>query len=173
MLATFLVQYPWIAPLSLLCFVVVSPFLGQWLLPRRRLTGALGLAAAVVVLALVFIPTGRELTVSCIIEWTLPLPRAVEPFANVVLFVPLAYLGALLLRRPVVAAGIAIGASALIEATQAVMPVLGRSCSTGDWLANSIGALIGAGLGWIALSLAGRKAGALAAAHRPGDARDS
>lgn len=158
MLATFLVQYPWIAPLALQCFVVVSPFLGQWLLPRRRLTGALGLAAAVVVLALVFIPTGRELTVSCIVEWTLPLPRAVEPFANVVLFVPLAYLGALLTRRPVVAAGIAIGASALIEATQAVLPVLGRSCSTGDWLANSIGALIGAGLGWIALSLARRRA---------------
>ncbi|WP_052492520.1 VanZ family protein [Leucobacter komagatae] len=173
MLATFLVHYPWITPLSLLGFVVVSPFLGQWLLPRRRLTGALGVAATVAVLALVFIPTGRELTVRCVVEWALPFPRAVEPFANVVLFVPLAYLGALLSRRPAVAGGVAIGASALIEATQAVLPILGRSCSTGDWLANSIGALIGAGLGWVALSLAKRKGMAMAAARRPADTRES
>lgn len=156
MLATFLVHYPWITPLLLLCLVVASPVLGQWLLPRRQLTGALGLASAIAVLAIVFTPTGRELTVGCAVEWTIPLPSAVEPFANVALFAPVAYLGALLTRRPGMVAGIAVGASALIEATQGLLPVLGRSCSTGDWVANSIGALLGAGLGWIALSLAKR-----------------
>ena len=158
MLATFLVEYPWLTPTLLLCFALASPLIGRWLLPRRRLTVVLLALAVLVVLALVFTPTGRTMTVSCLVEWALPLPKFVEPFANVALFVPAAFLIALLTRRPLVAAGIGILASALIETTQAFVPALGRSCSTGDWLANSIGALLGAALAWSALALAARRA---------------
>ena len=156
MLATFLVQYPWVAPVALLGFALVSPFIGWWLLPRRRVTGALLIAAVVAVLAFVFFPTGRTLTVSCQVEWVLPVPGAVEPFANVVLFVPAVFLAALLTRRPLTAAAFGVVGAALIEALQALLPTLGRSCSTGDWLANSIGALIAAGLAWIARANAAR-----------------
>ncbi|MCC9177270.1 VanZ family protein [Arthrobacter sp. zg-Y750] len=44
-----------------------------------------------------------------------------------------------------------VGLSALIEAVQAFVPVLGRSCTATDWLANSAGALTGAVLAAAAL----------------------
>ncbi|WP_156186412.1 VanZ family protein [Cellulosimicrobium funkei] len=40
---------------------------------------------------------------------------------------------------------------------QALSPALGRSCDTNDWLSNSIGALLGAGLAVVALRLATRR----------------
>ena len=46
------------------------------------------------------------------------------------------------------------------EAVQALVPAIGRSCSTNDWLSNSIGAAIGAALAALALRLAGEPASA-------------
>ncbi len=46
-------------------------------------------------------------------------------------------------------------------AAQAMLPALGRSCTSDDWIANSAGALIGGALA----------AGALAVARRRGAAR--
>ncbi|WP_440312618.1 VanZ family protein [Leucobacter chromiireducens] len=153
MLATFLVEYPWLVPAAFLAFALASPFLGAWLVERRSLLVTLFALAIVATLALVFTPTGRTLAVGCLVEWSVPVPRAVEPFANVVLFVPIAFLGALFIRRPLTVALLGSLASALIETAQAILPALGRSCSTNDWLANSIGALIGALLAWGALAL--------------------
>ena len=67
-----------------------------------------------------------------------------EPLANVVLFGPLVLLDGVVTRRPVpmFLAGAAL--SAFTEAIQALIPQLGRSCTTTDWLANSAGALTGA-----------------------------
>jgi len=36
------------------------------------------------------------------------------------------------------------GASAGLEVLQALVPTIGRSCDTNDWLSNTIGAVIGA-----------------------------
>ena len=91
-------------------------------------------------------------------SWVLPTPARVELFANVVLFVPPVLLAALLLRRPLVALLGGVVASALVEAFQALVPALGRSCDTNDWLSNSIGALVGAGIAVVALGLAARRA---------------
>ncbi|KAM9861782.1 hypothetical protein ACI1US_02368 [Leucobacter sp. BZR 635] len=159
MFATLLVIYPWLAPVVLATCIVLSPAIGRWLLPRHRLAVWLLSAYCGVLLAIVFLPSGRTTDVSCMIEWTLPLPSAPEPFANVVLFVPLAYLMALLLRRPLVAAAAAIAISVAIEMTQALIPVLGRSCSTNDLLANSIGAILGAALARGALQTQQREGG--------------
>lgn len=54
------------------------------------------------------------------------------------------------------AAGLGAGVllSALIETTQALVPAIGRSCSTGDWLANAVGAAIGGLLALAAVQLA-------------------
>ncbi|MGO2139896.1 MAG: VanZ family protein [Leucobacter sp.] len=158
MLATILVGYPWLTPSLLVCFIAASLFLARWLLPRRRLTWALLAAAVAVVLALVFWPTGREMTVSCATYWSIPHPRAVEPFANLVLFVPPVFFAAVLARRLLLAAIGGSAASAAIELTQALIPALGRSCATNDWVANSLGALIGAALAWAAIAIATRQA---------------
>ena len=67
------------------------------------------------------------------------------------LFGPLVLLAGIVTRRPwaMFLAGTAL--SALIEAVQALVPMLGRSCTATDWLANSAGALTGAVLAAAAL----------------------
>nr|WP_277604032.1 VanZ family protein [Agrococcus sp. ARC_14] len=83
---------------------------------------------------------------------------APEPLANVVLLVPFALLVGVAVGRPLLGAlaGAVAGAalSAAIETVQALVPAIGRSCSTGDWLANTIGAGIGGLLALVALLLA-------------------
>nr|WP_227464316.1 VanZ family protein [Nocardioides lijunqiniae] len=105
------------------------------------------------------VPVDRELYGTCEVAWTLPTIGRVELAANVVLFVAPVLLAAVVLGRwgPALLAGVAL--SAAIETVQALVPALGRSCSTNDWLSNSIGAVVGAGLGMLALRLA----------RRPGD----
>lgn len=158
MISTLLVAHPWMSPLALAALVVVGPFAGAWLVGRRRLTGALLALSLVPLLLLTLVPVDRELYALCTVAWVLPTPARVELFANVVLFVPPVLLAALLLRRPLVALLGGVVASALVEAFQALVPALGRSCDTNDWLSNSIGALVGAGIAVVALRLAARRA---------------
>ena len=81
---------------------------------------------------------------------------------NVVLGVVIAVVGLGVLlagvasRRPWLMLGLGSGASLVIEAVQAVLPAIGRSCDTTDWSSNSIGALVGAVLAWAAVRLASR-----------------
>lgn len=49
------------------------------------------------------------------------------------------------------------GLSVTIEATQAAVTSLGRSCDSNDWITNTMGAVIGAALGWGALPFARRR----------------
>jgi len=46
------------------------------------------------------------------------------------------------------------GLSAMVEAFQAAVPTLGRSCDFGDWINNTIGAVIGSLLALLSLALA-------------------
>ncbi|QCC77806.1 VanZ family protein [Nocardioides daphniae] len=133
--------------------------MGAWLVDRRRTTGVLLGLALVVLTALTLVPTSRDLERGCFVEWSVPTLGAVELVANVILFVPVVLLLGVLLRRPVVALLGASGASLLIEAVQAVVPALGRSCSTNDWVSNTIGAALGALLALVALKLHHRFSG--------------
>ncbi|KQS54738.1 hypothetical protein ASG36_20010 [Geodermatophilus sp. Leaf369] len=91
----------------------------------------------------------------CEVAWDVPTLFHGD-LANVILFLAPVALLTTVWRQPVLVAGAAIAASAGVELLQALAPSLGRSCSTSDWLANSIGAVLGAALARAGLRLAGR-----------------
>lgn len=135
-----------LALLALLAAVVVRR--------RRILTALTGLSLAVV-LGVTLVPTGgwrwfavepgalRSILVnlrptgSDLTAWA----SAADGPANVVLFVPLGFFLALLLRAPARAAVLAIGLSVLIECYQASLTT--RVGSFADVVANGLGALLG------------------------------
>ncbi len=103
----------------------------------------------------------------CATEWSPPTFGAVEPMANLVLFVPPALLIGIGFRRPLVALLAASMVSGLVEVTQAFVTVLGRSCSTNDWLANTLGAALGAAIATLVLRLPRRAIEVARAQERP------
>lgn len=123
--------------------LVVGPLAGRWLLPRPRLALALTLVSLVPVFALTLVPVDRELFERCTVQWALPTPGRPELFANVVLLAVPALLAAIATRRPLLVLFAASGFSAGLETLQALIPAIGRSCDTNDWLANTIGAAVG------------------------------
>ncbi len=173
-MTTFLVEHAWIPPAALVILVLAGPPLGRWLLGHPTLAWAAFAASSVPLGLLTLTPVRRELYARCTVEWSAPTPGRVELAANVVLFVLPVLLAGVALRRPVVALLAGSAASALVEAVQAGVPALGRSCSTNDWLSNTIGAAIGAALASAALAWsqqASARAGAGDAAIRSGRAR--
>ncbi len=146
MITTFLVEHPWITTVGFVASVVLGPALGYWLVGRPQLAGRLGMAALVPVAVLTLVPTSRELAAGCAAEWSFPTFGAVELMANVVLFIPPVLLLGVALGRPLlVLLGASVG-SGLIEVLQAVATAIGRSCSTNDWLSNTLGSVVGAAL---------------------------
>lgn len=153
-MSTILVEHPWLSPTALAVLLIAGPLVGRWLTGRPRLTWWLTAAALVPVAALTLLPVDRELYSRCEVAWSLPTVGRVELAANVVLFVAPVLLAAVATRRPALALVGGSAVSAAIELVQALLPALGRSCSTNDWLSNTIGTAIGAGLGLLALQLA-------------------
>jgi hypothetical protein len=153
-----LVQNPWLSPLALAVIVVAGVPAGAWLVTRPRLAWLLAACSLAPVAVLTLVPVDRELAVRCTMSWALPTPGRVELMANVVLFVAPALLAGVATRRPLVALAVLSGLSVAVEALQALVPALGRSCDTGDWLSNTIGAAIGAALAAVALVLRRRRA---------------
>ena len=138
--------------LAFIALVVIGPLLGAWLIPRLHTARLLlKLWGAAVLLLTLFPTTYRTLETRCMVDGGLANLFAPEPLANVVLFVPLVLLAGIVTRRPMAMFLAGSAASALIEAVQALVPALGRSCTTGDWLANTAGALTGAVLAAAAL----------------------
>ncbi|KUL76574.1 MULTISPECIES: VanZ family protein [unclassified Streptomyces] len=84
-----------------------------------------------------------------------------EPFGvaqgwmNLALFVPVGFFGLRAVRRPVLPLVSAALLSCGIETVQAVVPAIGRYCDTSDVVANGAGAIVGAGLGFVSVRLAG------------------
>ena len=153
MLTTLLVEHPWLTTTGLVGLVVLGPVLGAVLVGRRRTTTALLVLAVLAVAALTLTPTARDMAITCAVEWSLPRPGAVETAANLLLFAPITLLAGVLTRRPVPVVLVASAASALVEVGQALVPALGRSCSTNDWWFNTLGAVLGAALALAALAL--------------------
>lgn len=154
MITNFLIEHPWLSPAALAILVVAGPVAGRWLLRRPPLAWG-ALAASSVPLGLATLtPVSRDLYARCAVEWAVPTPGRVELAANVVLFVLPVLLAGVALRRPLVALLAGSAASAAIEVVQAAATGLGRSCSTNDWLSNTVGAAIGAALAMAALAWA-------------------
>jgi len=139
-----LLEHPWLSPAALLLMVVLGPLLGRWLVPRPSLAWLSAGVALLPVVGLTLVPVDREVFERCAVQWALPAPGRVELMANVVLFVAPVLLAGVASRRPVLVMAVGSGASAGLEALQALVPTIGRSCDTNDWLSNTIGAVIGA-----------------------------
>ncbi|MEP7114804.1 MAG: VanZ family protein [Ilumatobacteraceae bacterium] len=158
MLTDLLLDHKWVTPTILILLVVVGPVAGSHLVDRTSLARVLTAASLLPVAVLTSIPQDRELYSRC--ELTLnvvwPTPSRVELMANVVLFVAPVLLVAVATGRPAMALLAGTALSFAIEAVQAALPALGRSCDSNDWLTNTMGAVIGAGLGCTALMMARR-----------------
>lgn len=153
---TYLVENRWLTSVFLVVALLVGPVIGAWLY-RRPTLAATALGASVLgVMAFVLHPVDRETFATCTMEWSMPTWGRVELMANMLLFVPVALCAVVAWRRPVAALISASLFSATIEAIQAAAPALGRSCSTNDWLYNTLGAVVGAAIGTISLRAARR-----------------
>lgn len=159
MITTFLIEHPWLSPTALALLVSLGPLVGGLVADRPGTAWCLTGLATLPVAVLTMLPTDRRAFERCEVAWTLPSVGRVELAANVVLFVAPALLASVATRRPVLVLVAASAASALIETVQALVPALGRSCSTNDWLANTIGVAIGVLLAVLALRLTGPRAG--------------
>lgn len=157
MLTDFLLEHRWLMPTVLAALVLVGPVAGSQLVDRPRLAWLLAGVALLPVAALTLVPVDRELFQRCEVAWLLPTPARAELFGNLVLFVAPALLVAVATRRPALTFVAACLLSAGIEAFQALVPAMGRSCDTTDWLSNSIGAAIGVALALLAMALATRR----------------
>jgi hypothetical protein len=71
---------------------------------------------------------------------------SLQGLLNVLLFVPAAGMLTLASGRPADGIAAGIGLSAAVEAVQALVPPLGRSCQLHDLIANTLGAFAGVGL---------------------------
>lgn len=157
MITNVLVEHPWITTVALVAAVVVGPWAAYCLVDRQRLATWLGLVSLLPVAALTLLPAGRDLAAGCAVEWDFPTLGAVELMANVVLFIPPTLLFAVAIRRPLMVMVGASVVSGLIELLQALATALGRSCSTNDWLSNTLGAVLGAVIAGFAVKLHGSR----------------
>lgn len=155
MITTFLIEHPWLSPTALLVLAVAGPLVGRVVAGRPGAAWLLTGLATLPVVVLTMLPTDARAFERCEVAWTLPTPGRVELAANVVLFVAPALFAAVATRRPAVVLVAGSGLSVLVETVQAVVPAIGRSCSTNDWLSNTIGVVIGVALAVVALRLAG------------------
>lgn len=80
----------------------------------------------------------------------------IEFGANILMFVPLGFLLTLLFRRPWIGVALAVAASVAAELAQFVIP--SREPAPRDIIANTAGALIGAGLAWLVVRACSRRA---------------
>lgn len=178
MLSTLLVQLPWLPFSTLIGTVVLGPFAGVWLAKRPRITSTLLAIAVLGIAALTLYPeSDPNPAVTCSVALPYLTFTAVESLANILLFIPVAFLASILWRRPVLAVLGASALSALIEMAQAFVPEIGRACDTSDWITNTIGATIGGVIAFGALSwyqhrvvhAADRRSAVSASAGRSGD----
>ncbi|WP_169583091.1 MULTISPECIES: VanZ family protein [Microbacterium] len=81
----------------------------------------------------------------------------IEFAANVVVFVPLGLLLAILMDRPLRGVVVCIAISVVVELAQFLVPP--RQASVRDVVANALGAVIGAGIAWSVARRRGRGTG--------------
>ncbi|WP_329400286.1 VanZ family protein [Streptomyces melanogenes] len=122
---------------------------------RRPVVAPTLFAVSVVgVLAVTLLPggTGEAMDGYCDTGIPAHLFTSSSALLNIALFVPAPLLAVLTFRRPMTVAAISVLCSGAIELIQATAS-LGRACSVTDITANTLGALIGSGVGtvWVFL----------------------
>lgn len=148
-----LVQAPWLAFFILVAVIVVGPMVGVWLGGYPRTTDTLFVVAIVGVAVLTLYPDGAANPgIACNVGLPYLAPTAVESTANILMFVPVAFLAAVRWRRPLLGVVGASAFSVVIEVAQALVLVVGRACDTSDWITNTLGAVIGGILATVALT---------------------
>ena len=147
MISTFLANNWWIVTAAIPAVIIVGLLLGVLLAPRPRATRVLLVVSVVLVLAVALYPEKIAPASGCYLSldyWSLDKP-------NVLLFIPPVLLAGVLFRRPWLAIAGGSLLSVLIEVIQLWVPSIGRSCDLSDWISNTVGAVIGAVLAFIAL----------------------
>jgi hypothetical protein len=153
-------------PATIAAGVLLAVLLAAVVRTRRLLTALTG-AALAVVLGVTLVPSGGWSAFHLTADVPASILANVRPHAgdltawmhaadgplNVVLFVPLGFLLALLLRRPISAALACVALSLAIECYQSALTT--RVGAFADVVANGLGAGIGALLALVVLAVAG------------------
>jgi len=146
MLSTFIVENYLLVRILLIGALVVAVALTAVLVRARRgrrVAAILAGAGLLVIIALTLTPD------------TYPLDAAtcnLQPYSpftdvyNILLFLVPALFAVVATRHPLVVLACGIALSAGIELVQFLVPWFGRRCDVDDWLANSLGTLIGVAL---------------------------
>jgi hypothetical protein len=153
---------PWFVPallISAILAMLVGPTVARWLrVPLPVAVLLVASAGAVVSATLTPIPGPAESLGSCDFRRVGPAPlwalaRPNEISLNVLLFVPLGIAVGMLprTRRGLSVLALAVASPLLVEATQALVPVLGRGCQSADVVDNLTGLI----LAWMAVLLVG------------------
>lgn len=159
MITNFLLDHSALVPVAILLVALVCAVLGHLLAGKRRILWALTGVSLVPVFALTLVPTVHTIDeIVCTVQFSLPSLGAVELLANVALFLPPVYFAALASRRPLTTLAAGSALSAVVEASQALVPAIGRACDTNDWLMNTVGAVLGVLLAAVTARLANRRA---------------
>ena len=154
MISTFLANNWWLVTAAIPAVIIVGLLLGVLLAPRPRATRVLMVLSVILVLAVALYPETLKPAMGCHLAldyWSLDKP-------NVILFIPPVLLAGVLFRRPWLAIVAGSLLSVLIEVVQLLIPAIGRSCDLSDWISNTVGAIIGGVLAFVALWIAGRLA---------------
>jgi glycopeptide antibiotics resistance protein len=153
MVSTILAMHPNLPPYAFALMVVLAPVLGWWLAARQSVAEALTVVSLAVVALLTLTPGGSNGS-GCLIQWpalSLHTFTAPEPAANVIMFILPVFFAGIATKHPFWMAVVGSVLSAQIELVQGAVPALGRACDMGDWQANTIGSVVGAGLALMAL----------------------
>ena len=158
MAASLLAQNPELARAGIVVLLLAAPTVAGWLRSRSRVAWALVLWSVVLLAALTLLPAAPKADMTCELAFAPRDLLRIEPLANIILFVPLTLALTAATRRPWTAFLVGAGASAMIELLQFGVPMIGRSCTSTDWVANTVGAGLGAALASFGLLLADRRA---------------
>jgi VanZ family protein len=156
MISTLLAQYPWLARIGVVVVLVASPVVARWLRSRPRLAWMCIVLAGLLVVAVTLVPDSTRTADQCDVSFAFGNLLQIESLANMVLFIPLALALTAATDRALLAFAVGTGLSAAIEVAQWLVPAIGRSCTTTDWVANSVGAALGAALAALGLWMSGR-----------------
>ncbi|MET1043195.1 MAG: VanZ family protein [Microbacteriaceae bacterium] len=157
MISTLLAEYPVLARGGTALVLILAPFIAAWLRPRQQVAWVLAYLSAAAIAVLTLVPDGTRTVAGCELPFSPSFLLGVEPLANLVLFVPLALTVTAAIRRGLPAFLVGLGVSAAIELAQWAVPAIGRSCTSTDFIANSVGAALGAALAALGMYLASRR----------------
>jgi hypothetical protein len=155
MITDFLLLHPIRVWTALAIIAAICLGVGGWVLrhpvPGKRVAWVVSGLALLPIFGLTLMPVTRTLYAVCVVQFQLPTSlRVGDVLANLVLFVPVAWFATLASRRPFVILVVGSLVSASLEAVQAAIPAIGRSCDTNDWFNNTIGVAIGVFAAWAA-----------------------